>query len=511
MIIPDEDDNQKIKDTPVAIPSIRYPERAAGRRAQSPLPDYETSQALAFAGFNDSQVTLFKPPPRRRLLDSRLWRAALASLAVYVFLTVVIGVPIIVTKQREDQQKYPYNALTYSVPWPAKNADAYYSGNINNISSPNQAGVFPICNNWTEVALLGDMTTFESWAEHYVSPGGEFSLTSNASYFNDFGLVQGQFYAGINPDATVQEAVISIHMQSSSPSVFAQTFVCFALADNFTDLSLYVPDNLNSKDNILYNISLLFPQSLTPSTVSNFATFLPMFDQQFGSFDDYVTFKKVSIEGPVSRITADFLQAHQLLIDTSLEPVTGSFSASDSLIISTIMAPITANISLYNDPDSLFPTFAAVTTGNNNLTVDITVLAPNPAPPPRLNFVINLRTFSGSLTTSLVHDPSSPSTSIQLRAENDLGPSSVTLDELFGGSFQVTTKQAAAATELGDASVLDPWGSGEARNMDVDLESIARIYGWIGWGDRTPYWSAGQQAQVMVDTSLANATLSFLG
>ncbi|KAF9244969.1 hypothetical protein BU15DRAFT_41643 [Melanogaster broomeanus] len=509
MIIPDEDDSQKIKDPPVAIPSIRYPERAAGRRTLSPLPDYETSQALAFAGFNDSQVTLFKPPARRRLVDSRFWRAALASLAVYVFLTVVVGVPIIVTKQRDDQQKYPYNSLTYAVPWPSKNSATYYSGNINNISSPIQAGVIPVCNNWTEVALLGDMTTFESWAEHQVSSSGEFSLTSNASYYDDFGLVQGEFYAGINPDATAQEAVISVHMQASSPDVFTRTFVCFALADNFTDLSLYVPDNLTSKDNILYNISLLFPQS--PSTVTSFSTFLPMFDQLFGSFDDFVTFKKVSIEGPVSRITVDSLQAKKILVDTSLEPVTGSFSASDSLLISTILAPITANITLYNDPDSMFPTFLDLTTGNSNLTSDITVLAPNEDPPQRNNFVINIRTFSGSLTTTLVHDPSSPPTSIKLRTENDLGPSSVTLDKLFEGLFQVTTKQSAAVVNLGDASVEDPWGSGTMRNLDVDFDSVARVYGWIGWGARPPYWSVDQLAQVMVDTSLANATLSFLG
>lgn len=96
MIITDEDDTQKIKDLPVAVPTVRYPERAATRRPFSPLPDYETSQALALGGLDDSQVTLYKPPLRRRILDSRIWRAAIISLVVYIFLTLVIGVPIIV-------------------------------------------------------------------------------------------------------------------------------------------------------------------------------------------------------------------------------------------------------------------------------------------------------------------------------------------------------------------------------------------------------------------------------
>ncbi|KAF9222582.1 hypothetical protein BS17DRAFT_707982 [Gyrodon lividus] len=511
MIIPDEDDTQKIKDPPVATPTIRYPERAVARHPFSPLPDYETSQALAFGDFNDSQVTFYKPPPRRRFVDSRFWRAALASLAVYIFLTIVLGVPIIVTKHHEEQQKSPYNSLTYAVPWPDKDSGAYYSGDISNMSSPTQSGVIPVCNNWTGVALLEETTILQAWAGQYVSPNGQFSLTSNASYLDDFSLVQGEFYTGINPNETVQEAVISINMQSSSLGVFNRTFVCFALAENVTILSLYVPNNLASNDNILYNITLLFPQSTILSQVDNFATFLPMFNQHFGSFDHHVTFNQVSIEGPVSRITVDSIHADKVLIDTSLEPVTGSFHVTESLLISTIMAPINANVSLYNDPKSVFPTFLDMNTGNGNLTANVVVLAPNKEPPPRPNFVANLRTFLGSLTTSIVHHPSSPPTATKLRAENGLGPCNVTLDNLFEGLFQATTKQAVAVVQQGNANVTDPWGSGMGRQLDVEFNSTSRLNGWIGWGNRPEYWGVEQQAQVLVDTSLADVTLFFLG
>lgn len=78
--------------------------------------------------------------------------------------------------------------------------------------------------------------------------------------------------------------------------------------------------------------------------------------QRFNSFGDNVNFDKVSIEGPVSRVTVDvsvleqldtrlirrlqrqFIQATTLLVDTSLEPVMGTFYAQASLLISTIMA-----------------------------------------------------------------------------------------------------------------------------------------------------------------------------
>ncbi|KAG6378140.1 hypothetical protein JVT61DRAFT_13828 [Boletus reticuloceps] len=499
----------KIKEPPVVAPTVRYPERAASRHPFSPLPDYETSQALAFRDFNESQVTLYKPPPRRRIFDSRLWRAAISALLVYIFLTLVIGIPIVVHKEHENQQKYPDNPLSYDFAWPNKNLGAYYPGSTRNITIPDQPGIIPVCNNWTAVEYFGDpgSPTVLAFTEQYVSPNGQFSLASNATCSSNLDNVQGVFYTGINPNQTVQDAVLSVVMQSSSPSVFNRTFACFAVTNNFTDLALYLPDDLASTDNILYNITLLFPQAAVPSQIDSFTTILPMFDQHF-SFDGNVTIDRVSIAGAASPVTVDSIQANRLLVDTSLEPVTGTFHVSDSLLISTILAPIVANISLYNDPKSQFPTSLDVHTGNGNLTVNVTILAPNKDPPLRPNFVANLRTFSGSLSTSFLHDPTSPPTAVQLHAFNDLGPSNVILDSLFEGIFQVSTKQAAATVTQGNASVTDPWVPGLPRTMVVGTNLTARSYGWIGWGNmETPC----QQGEVLVDSSLADVTLSFLG
>lgn len=112
-------------------------------------------------------------------------------------------------------------------------------------------------------------------------------------------------------------------MQASSTNLFQQTQVCSTLTTNLTNLSIYVcriislywisckthikqvPENLTSVDQLLFNITLLYPQSPIPAEVGTFATFLPMFTQTFGDFGDYVTFRKVYIEGPVSKIFAD--------------------------------------------------------------------------------------------------------------------------------------------------------------------------------------------------------------
>ncbi|KAJ8584338.1 hypothetical protein M405DRAFT_747191 [Rhizopogon salebrosus TDB-379] len=511
MII-DEDDLLKSKDPPVATPTLRYPERAAGRRPFSPLPDYETSQALALTDFNnnDSLITFHNPPPKRRILDSKFWKAAIVALVLYIFLTITIGIPIIVKKTREAaQQSYPYYSSSYVVPWTDKDP-SHYVTDFDNISD--LYGLAPICNDWTLADQLQDAQgSMVGTIQSAVSSNGQFSITSNASYPSSMNIVQGDLFVGINPNSSETDTTISIRMQASSMNLFEQTLVCFVSEINLTTLAIYIPDNLALADQLLFNITLLYPQSPIPARVGNFATFLPFFTQTFGDFGDYVNFKKVSIEGPVSKIFADSLQADKMLVETALEPIFGQFYATDSLSVSTIQAPLTANITLFNDPESEFPTYLEVSTGNSDLIVNVILNSPNPGPPLRPNFIANLRTFSGSATASFVHDPLSPPTAIKLRLENDLGPSNLTVDEKYQGVFQVSTKLGSAAVTQGTAFAPDPWAQSLGRTFILNYHTAVRSYGWIGWGPRPGYYANEQQGEVVVETSIANCTLSFDG
>jgi hypothetical protein len=136
-------------------------------------------------------------------------------------------------------------------------------------------------------------------------------------------IVQGDLFVGINPNSSETDTTLSITMQASNTNLFQQTRVCSTVATNLTNLSISVcrivsllwisckthikqiPDNLALVDQLLFNITLLYPQSPIPARVGTFATFLPLFTQTFGDFGDYVTFRKVSIEGPVSKIFVD--------------------------------------------------------------------------------------------------------------------------------------------------------------------------------------------------------------
>jgi hypothetical protein len=116
MIILDREEEQ-IKLDNFNGPTLRLPERTFNRSSIS-LPDYQTSQQQ----HNDPQGNT------ERRFGPKFWRAALYAFAGYIFLSIVIGVPLIVIKLRR-------RAASYSswVPPPSWNAP---------ISSSNTGGGF---------------------------------------------------------------------------------------------------------------------------------------------------------------------------------------------------------------------------------------------------------------------------------------------------------------------------------------------------------------------------------
>jgi len=87
MIILDaEDQRQSKEDLPVTGLTLRFPEKVVAR-SDSPLPDYETSEAR--------QKFLLQSSSSRKRLDGRLWRAILYAFVIYVILSAAIGVPIV--------------------------------------------------------------------------------------------------------------------------------------------------------------------------------------------------------------------------------------------------------------------------------------------------------------------------------------------------------------------------------------------------------------------------------
>jgi hypothetical protein len=108
MIILDEEPSSKLGSSDVSGPTLRFPERAAGRSTLT-LPDYETSQAIANHNFGYKQVVTRKVDVRYgfhkssdsfvqiHIFDGRFWRATLYALLIYIALSLIVGIPIVVT------------------------------------------------------------------------------------------------------------------------------------------------------------------------------------------------------------------------------------------------------------------------------------------------------------------------------------------------------------------------------------------------------------------------------
>lgn len=95
-----------------------------------------------------------------------------------------------------------------------------------------------------------------------------------------------------------------LHLLPTQRSSFF-TFVYRLLFQVTRLIVIQVPNNLTTSDQILFNITMLFPQYPILSQVDAFSTFLPLFYQHFGRLSNYVTFDKAWISGFISTVEVD--------------------------------------------------------------------------------------------------------------------------------------------------------------------------------------------------------------
>lgn len=95
---------------------------------------------------------------------------------------------------------------------------------------------------------------------------------------------------------------------------------------------------MSSSETLHFNITLLFPHITSPSTVDKLATWLPTFTQSIGDLDKLWTFNTANIQGGSSTIDVGYLQANNLIVQTSSAEIKGTFYVNESLTLDTIDA-----------------------------------------------------------------------------------------------------------------------------------------------------------------------------
>ncbi|KAJ6587135.1 hypothetical protein DFH09DRAFT_1028302 [Mycena vulgaris] len=471
------------------VPALRLPEPVAGRA--SPLPDYETSQLEA------QHSVIFRKPSFPNRFDSRFWRATFFALAIYVFLSVVICVPVIVTRIAARKTRPPPNFQSLFIddgdqaatPLPAA------AGGIMMAESTE-------CDRWDSMGTLGAL--FTATAQHTLTPNGLFTVRSNAT--DEVVPRPGgkhNLTVDINDDASAKQVVLSVTITASTPHLRDQAHMCFSSSGDSRGVSVYIPQDLGPTDLLAFDIRLLFPQSSRPIMVSNFITYLPMFHQSFGYLSPAVCFQSVNIAGAGLDIICDSLRANKIAVRTSFASISGTFNVSQSLKLDSIGGSLYTNATLYNDPLGL-PTFLSLDTGNSDIVADVTMVAPANSRLPK--YIAQVKTFNGSLSLNVVHAAGTPAASLDLQVDNNQAPSMVTVDSKFTGAFDLRTKLAAAGLDAPE-SISHRNGDGQSWHLDVDSNSTSSTRGWVGWGPRPQYWDPATDGKVSVVSSLSPVVL----
>nr|GAT42655.1 predicted protein [Mycena chlorophos] len=485
MILLDDESGPASKLLPSTYPTLRPPEPAAGRSSLS-LPDYETSQAQQHGSAPSiSSIRKSKLPFPNRF-DSKFWRGTFFALAIYVFLSVVIGIPIIVTRIAAQHKGYsPPNPQSLFLS-DSNAAAPFLSGNSQVMEASSTQ-----CDVWDSTGFSNGLYT--ATVRRILPPYGLFSVRSNAT--DEVVPRSGgnnNLTVGINDDPTEVNVVMDMTLSTSTIELQQAAHFCFSPMGEMRGYSVYMPQNLAFHDYLAFDVRVLFPQS--PLTVlpmpTDFVTYLPMFMQAFSPLGQSVRLSSVNIAGAGVEIQCDDLQADKIAIRSSYAPIMGNFNVTQSLTLDNIEGYVLANVTLVNDPSTDLATYLVGDTGNNYLNANVTMVSTTATKTPYFN--ANLQTFNGSLDVNLVHAPTTPPASVMLTTSNSQGPTSISLDSKFAGGYDLRSKVAPVRVYYPHKNTPKGW----TVVSDANTSSTAR--GWTGFG---PQPSSPVMAQGLVTAS----------
>ncbi|KAJ7217834.1 hypothetical protein GGX14DRAFT_598196, partial [Mycena pura] len=481
-MILDDDEEAASKLAPSAYPTLRIPEPVAGRFSLL-LPDYETSQ----------QQHTRKPVTSTfsNRFDSRFWRGTFFALAIYVFLSVVIGIPLIVTVG------------------PPPNIQNLFLDDDNQaalpLTPPSASGGMVMtattrsCDAWDSPRNY-DGSYFTASVRHTLPANGLFSVRSNAT--DEVVPMSGgrsNLTVDINSDASETDVVMSIILKASSSNLLDAAHFCFASTGDERGYSVYFPQNIPRNDYLAFDIRVLFPRSSQLITASDFITYLPMFHQSFGSLSRRVRIQNINIAGAGVDILCDSLQADKIAVKTSFASLFGTFNVTQSIKLDNIEGPIHTNVTLINDPSTGTATYLVADTGNSDIVADVTMVAPSSSRSPQ--YFANLKTFNGSLLVNVAHDATTPPATLNLQVENSQADSRITLDSKFMGFFDLRTKLAPVRIAYAQAMRDATW------HIYMDSNSSSSTRGWLGRGKRPAQWDPATGGKVSAVSSLGPISL----
>ncbi|KAG6837487.1 hypothetical protein H0H93_008412 [Arthromyces matolae] len=495
MIILDSEEQERSKllnDPFFEGPTLRFPEKAVAR-SDSPLPDYETSEAR-------QKLIIKELSARPKSVETRLWRAILYSFGIYVLLTIAIAIPIIVVKKRDSHQPVPVN---FSPDW-----DNNEPNNSNSLgATTNTWDIVEDARCTWDTFNSADSPGFTAHAEHMLNYSGSFYIQSNiSSVLSNNNYSTGNFTVDLNPDSSVSTVLFTVDVEASSDDLLRHATACFIDSGSDRGVFLYVTRPLTGMDFVAVNIRVLLPQKASSTILDNFITNLPWFSHTFGNLKNH-TIKNISLTSAGYDVVVD---ASTIYVKNTYASIIGNYHATSSLTLDGIKGNIAANVTLEQLSSSTAPTSLLLDTGDGSINAKVSLIAPSKARPHSspYKFTADVRTFNGPVTFQASYTNSTPPTALQLSVSNTDGQTDVSLDKSYEGTFSVQSK-------LGNVTVRKPYLSPaldplrEKRQYSYQSQQVGdhQITGWVGWGKPPNYSESANQGQVKITTSLSPITL----
>lgn len=135
------------------------------------------------------------------------------------------------------------------------------------------------------------------------------------------------------------------------------------------------------------------------------------------------------------------------------------------------------------------------------------MLSPRTAPKAPA-FGMQVNNFNGPLNMSVAYSQNTPNTTMQLTAQNNLAPTSITVDARYQGNFCAKSKLDPITVGTFVSPSDDPTGARRSWILNYDLQKADIVTGWAGWSTR-PMQSSKQGNTIDITATLSPVTLNF--
>ncbi|TEB38290.1 hypothetical protein FA13DRAFT_1705247 [Coprinellus micaceus] len=424
MIIIDAVDAPRKTDNAFTGPTIRHPDQVTLRSVTASLPDYESSQKEHGGLVEEGRKR------KKGRFGSTFWRGAIVAFIVYVVLGLAVGVPIAVTKLRQENKSRPFpiknaplmgmwSAVDSSNPLPLQSLrESLYNHDIR-------------CNIWNTAETSPSDSLLLATTRYKLAASGLVTVRSNISYDADFFTgITGSLTVNLNKNVQGEEHDSS--MWKSCPPLWKLEL------GRTSVLPTRTPKTLDADESLSITIELLLPSS---SSIDTFLTYLPLFTQQYGDLGRSVSFNRLVIEGTNNMISCGNLSGAQIYVKNVLASIKGTFNVTNKLALDTVRGAITANVTLTQTMSAFQPSFLSMDTGYSPINANVTLSMQKPVEddgPP--SFVTHVKTFNGEINLGIYHAEGTPKSILSLQVQNALAQSNVQLDHKFEGMFNIQTK-----------------------------------------------------------------------